>query len=217
MNSWFKYTYVCNGECDALLEYTFQSGYTPNDFNKLICLCGSSTTLMSVVDATINHLTERNNMLDNLEASMETIETTMDISEIYNPELLVTLRSMIDCGDIQYHNRKVREIDWDMEQYRKLRKDQNEWWAKESRLRDIITEAYQDSEDQHTLLQIAEMFGIPMTKQIEYTATITINGIVEVDLTDVYDLADVVYENLSIQGNGELDVHDFDIDSVEEL
>ena len=52
MVKWFKYTWVCLGECNALIEYTMRSGYTPNDSN-IKCLCGSTTTLISVEDSTV--------------------------------------------------------------------------------------------------------------------------------------------------------------------
>ena len=63
MVKWFKYTWVCLGECNALIEYTMKSGhspieyikesdYTPDDLN-IKCLCGSTTTLISVEDSTV--------------------------------------------------------------------------------------------------------------------------------------------------------------------
>ena len=63
---WFKYTYVCTGECDALIEYTMKAGYTPN-VTELTCLCGSNATLLSVEDATITPTTTK-------EESMETTQ-----------------------------------------------------------------------------------------------------------------------------------------------
>jgi hypothetical protein len=53
MQNWFKYTWVCTSDCDALIEYTMKAGYTPNN-NEINCLCGSTATLLSVVNATID-------------------------------------------------------------------------------------------------------------------------------------------------------------------
>jgi hypothetical protein len=111
----------------------------------------------------------------------------------------------------------MNELEWDMEQFRKIRKAETSWWGKESKLRDLIAEVYQDSQDQDTLVQIAEIFGIPLTKTVEYSATITVSGTMEVDLTDTYNLDDMLFHHLSITGNDPVEVHDFDIYSVEEF
>ena len=58
---WFKYSYVCTSECDALIEYTMKAGYTPNETN-IKCLCGGDTVRVSVVDATIAPNKERKEM-----------------------------------------------------------------------------------------------------------------------------------------------------------
>jgi len=171
-----------------------------------------SSRQMSVQDATISPSTKIGDNMDGM-----TVENLpLSDAERYNPNVLVTYKA-IENGETRYETRKINELEWDMDQFRKLRKSENTWWNKSAQLGNIITDAYADSDDQETLMQIAELFGISMTKQVEYTATITVSGVVEVDLTDVYDLSEIVYENISIQGNGELEVHDFDIYSVEEL
>jgi hypothetical protein len=49
-----KYTFVCTGDCDALIEYTFKDGFGwPNGVVQLTCPCGSDTIYLSVQDATI--------------------------------------------------------------------------------------------------------------------------------------------------------------------
>jgi ribosomal protein S15P/S13E len=49
-----KYTFVCTGDCDALIEYTFKDGLGwPNGVVELTCPCGSKCTYLSVQDATI--------------------------------------------------------------------------------------------------------------------------------------------------------------------
>ena len=193
--TWTKYSYVCP-DCDTYIEAT--TSKTPNRDECLTC--NSTLVLMSVVDVTIEPTKK---------------EETMELTTDYNPNLLVTYKVITD-GEITYETRKMNEIEWDMDQFRKLRKSENNWWGKESQLRDIIAEAYQDSQDQDTLFAIAELFNIPLTKTIEYTATINVSGTMEVDLTDTYDLNDMLFNHLSVLGDSEVEVSDFDVYSVEE-
>jgi hypothetical protein len=54
MNEWTKYTFVCNGDCDGLLEFTFRDGFGfPNGEVKTKCPCGSKTTYISMECATV--------------------------------------------------------------------------------------------------------------------------------------------------------------------
>jgi hypothetical protein len=53
-----KYTFVCTGDCDALIEYTFKDGLGwPNGVVEITCPCGSLCTYLSVEDATIPPIT----------------------------------------------------------------------------------------------------------------------------------------------------------------
>ena len=65
---WFKYTWVCTGECDALIEYTMKTGYTPN-VTELTCICGSNATLLSVEDATILPTTTKEDKMETMTAT----------------------------------------------------------------------------------------------------------------------------------------------------
>ena len=200
------YTFVCDpDECDTLIEVTSSDRFGfPSNVIELTCPCGRQ---MHYISATINPLNERNKMENAFGAT---------VTDMYNPNILVTYKA-IENGETRYETRKVTELEWDMDQFRKLRKKENEWWGKESQLRNVIQEAYQDAIDQDVLGQIAEIFDIPLTKTIEYTATVTISGTMEVDLTDTYDLTDMLFNNLSVQGSGEVEVSEFDVYSVEEL
>jgi len=57
MQTYQKYTWVCTGYCDALIEYTFKDEFAwPNGVMDLTCPCGSICTLVSAEDATIHQL-----------------------------------------------------------------------------------------------------------------------------------------------------------------
>ena len=51
MTNYSKYTWVCTGNCDALIEYTYKNGYILP--NLVTCPCNSICTLLSVEPATI--------------------------------------------------------------------------------------------------------------------------------------------------------------------
>ena len=208
---WFKYTWVCTGECDALIEYTFKSGYTPNVID-ITCLCGSPTTLLSVVDATIPPMTTQKE---------ETMETTITINETYNPNLLVTYKK-IENGETSYPTDKVVDIEYSLDQgrrwYKSLTEKQNEWYRKESQLRTLLEETFADSEDQETLTAIAEIFDIPLTKEVEYTAWVRVDLTVEVELGgDMDAIEDFIATNLTVDSYDALiSVNNHDVDRVEE-
>lgn len=199
--TWFKWDYVCS-DCDSHIEMTIKS--TGKDGHISLCPhCRGHMSLMSVVDVTIEPTKKE-----------ETMEAT--ITDMYNPNLLVTYK-VIENNETIYKTSKVSELEWDLDLYRQLRNNGNMWWNKESQLRNLIQESYQDASDTDLLEQIAEIFDIPLTKTIEYTATITINGTMEVDLTNTYDLNDMLFSNISIQGDSEVEVSDFDVLLVEEI
>ena len=76
----------------------------------------------------------------------------------------------------------------------------------------IISSRFEDSDDQETLKLIAEALGISLYKEISYTATVTVSGTLQVDITEDYDLESLVYDTIA---GGLYDV-DFSIDDVEE-
>lgn len=65
-----KYTFVCTGDCDALIEYTFKDGLGwPNGVVEITCPCGTLCTYLSVEDATIPPINQ---------TKEEKMETTID-------------------------------------------------------------------------------------------------------------------------------------------
>jgi len=206
--TWTKYSYVCP-DCDTYIEAT--TSKTPNRDECLTC--NSTLVLMSVVDATINPITQKK--------EEQTMETTITIAETYNPNLLVTYKK-IDGDEVSYPTQKVTEIEYALDQsrrnYKMLSDKQNEWYLKESKLRTLLNDVFHDSEDQDTLEKIADIFDVPLTKEIEVTAWVAVNMTIEVDMREgEYDVEDLVRNNLTVDAyGGEITVNDFDVDRVEE-
>ena len=198
MDKWYKHSYVCT-TCDGLWEITIKSNKTPN------VLCtedGQFLTLMSVVDATIVPTTKKE------ETNMETLTPapqTMTLNWIEN--------------DVErtetYTESDVRAMYWNN---KNLAQKQNEWYKKESQLRTLLEEVIADSSDAEVLEQIADIFDVSLTKEIEVTAWVRVDMTIEVDIREGdYDIEDMVRNNLTIDSFGsEISVNDYDVERVEE-
>ena len=186
MTKYQKYTWVCTGDCDALIEYTFKDGYGwPNGVMDLTCRCGTSCTLLSVEDATIPYT---DTPLTKEEPMEETTVTTTPIPDTYNPNLLVTYKVIRGYSDAEYATDKVTSIEWDLHNARQAQKTNGVYQDKINTVKDIITEAYADSDDQDTLRAIAEALGIELVREVLFTATLEVSG------TYTYNVLDSDYE-----------------------
>jgi hypothetical protein len=205
MTKYQKYTWVCTGDCDALIEYTIKDGYGwPAGVMDLTCRCNSNCTLLSVEDATIPYT---DSPLPTKEETMEDVKPNV-ITLDWVENDVVTNKT--------YTESDVRHMVW---QNKNLTTKQNEWFKKESQLRTFIHDNYENSDDQESLGAIAEMFDIPLTKEIEITVWVRVDATVEVELTgDSFDaVEDFVSSNLTVDSYAsEMSVNNFEIDRVEE-
>ena len=217
MTKYQKYTWVCTSDCDALIEYTFKDGYGwPNGVMDLTCRCGTSCTLLSVEDATIPYtdtpLTK--------EETMETETPAVTVPDTYNANLLVTYKVIRGYSDAEYATDKVASIEWDLHNGRQSQKQANMYSSKIDTVKDIITEAYADSEDQETLRAIAEALSIELIREFEFTASIEVSGTYSYNiLENDYDLdleseiTDALYADSQ---NGNITIDDTEVCNVRE-
>ena len=191
---WNKYDYVCS-LCDALIEITTKS----NVYKPQVC-CGEEAIWLSVVDATIYPTTKKED-----EMITETPAQTITLTWIENDLPINKTYTENEVRSLVYVNKANQE-------------KANNWYLKENKLRTLLHEVYADSEDQDTLAQIADIFDVPLTKEIEVTVYIRVDATVEVDLTmGEYDLEDMVRNQITIDAYGsELNVNDYEIERVEE-
>ena len=186
MTTYNKYTWVCTGDCDALIEYTIKDGFGwPNGVMQLTCPCNSKCTLVSVEDATIPYT---DTPLTKEEPMEESTVTTTPIPDTYNPNLLVTYKVIRGYSDAEYATDKVTSIEWDLHNARQAQKTNGVYQDKINTVKDIITEAYADSDDQDTLRAIAEALGIELVREVLFTATLEVSG------TYTYNVLDSDYE-----------------------
>ena len=209
------YTFVCDpDECDCLIQLTSSDGFGfPSGVTQLTCPCGRKTTLLSVEHATITPLTQTKE--ENMNGMID--EPLSDI-EKYNPDLLVTYKVIRGYSDAEYTTDKVRNIEYELHNGRTNSKIASALQNNINTVKDIITEAYTDSDDQDTLRQIAEALDIPLTKEVEWSATIEVSGTITVDLLeDTVDVESEIYDNLSVDSqNGNIEIVDTEVTNVRE-
>jgi len=202
--TWFKWDYVCPN-CDANIVMTIKSNGHPH--SEICSKCYERLILMSVVDATITPITTKK------EDEMETLTNPADT---YNPNALVTYKKIVN-GQAEYVTIKTTELDWAMNRARQDEKQVLNDYEKAVALEDIIKENYLESGDQGTILQIAELFNIALTKDVEFIATIEISGTVTVDMTDEDALQTLLENSINVSSyDGDLDVSDYVLVNYEE-
>jgi len=210
-----KYTFACDpDECDVLIELTSSDGFGfPSGVMEITCPCGRKPVLLSVVNATIAPTTQTK------EETMEDATITNAVPDTYNPNLLVTYKVIRGYSDAEYATDKVASIEWDLHNARQNSKHNSVLLSKIDTVKDIITEAYGDSDDQETLRSIAEALDIALTRTIEWSATIEVSGTMELDLLEDSDtdVEQEIYDNLSVDTNhGNIEVIDQEVTNVRE-
>ena len=210
------YTFVCDpDECDSLIQLTSSDGFGfPSGVTELTCPCGRKTTLVSVEHATIAPSTQTKE-----EKMEETTTPAVTVPDTYNANLLVTYKVIHGYSDATYETDKVASIEWSLHNGRQSQKQVNMYLSKIDSVKDIITEAYADSDDQDTLRSIAEALDIELTRDVEWSATIEVSGTIQLDLladSDT-DVESEIYDNLYVESqNGNIEIVDTEVTNVRE-
>lgn len=207
-----KYTFACDpDECDCLIELTSSDGFGfPSGVMEITCPCGRKPTLLSVEHATIQPTQTK-------EETMEETTTAVTVPNSYNPDLLVTYKVIRGYSDAEYATDKVTSIEWDLHNARQSQKRVGVFEDKIKTVKDIIAEAYPDSQDQDTLRAIAEALDISLTRTVEWTATIEVSGTMELDLLEDYDVEDEISDAIYADShNGNIEVVDQEVCHVRE-
>jgi len=149
----------------------------------------------------------------------EKMETTVSPAVEYNPDLLVTYKIVSNYSDPEYATDKVRNIEWELHNSRTNSKIASVLTNKIASVKDIIVEAYSDSDDQETLRLIAEALEIELTREVEWSATIEVSGTIQLDLladSDT-DVEQEIYDNLYVDSqNGNIEITDTEVTNVRE-
>ena len=206
MTTYQKYTWVCTGDCDALIEYTFKDGFGwPNGVMNLTCPCGSNCTLVSAEDATIQPTNER-----------EQMETTTN----YDANILVTYKDIID-GVATYQTLKVNELEWKLERIKNL---ETQLSISNNQIRQIIDNLSEDGwfnpnyEKEEVLNDLCEILGHEPKKEITFEGTIHFSGRADIRLADLedFDLDDLMSELTVDVYNGDVVIDDYSVEDIRE-
>ena len=141
------------------------------------------------------------------------------VPESYNANLLVTYKVIKGYSDAEYTTDKVSSIEWDLHNGRQYNERVNEFNAKVDTVKEIISEAYEDSEDKETLRAIVEALDIELTKNVTWTATVEVNGSIDIDLFSEYptDLDSEIEENLYVESqSGSIQIDEQYVTNVRE-
>jgi len=210
--TWTKYTYVCDpDECDAMVEYTCGDtfGFPSGDVRNFTCPCGRNMNLVSVVDATIPPMNERNNM-----------ETTTEVPMTYDANVLVTYKDIID-GVATYPTIKVNDLEWKLDRIKSLENQLSNSNSQIGKIIDNLTVEgwYNPNTDKDEVLRdLCEILGHTPQQEMSWTVTLTVSGTTLVNLDEVEDF-DILYhlgDNLSVDSNDfDTKVDSWDIDYVD--
>jgi hypothetical protein len=208
---WNKYSYL-NTDNDCLIEVTHLEGteekilHTPLNEHPYI--------LLSVEDATITPNYERNKMaiLDNLEASMEVP---------YNPNLLVTYKSINDNYEATYPTIKVVDLEGKLDSLVRLEKQLT---ISNDQIRRIINNLtvegwYNPNVDKEDVLRdLCEILDHEAKQDITITATVQVEVTYACPLDEVedFDAKYFLQDNLTIDSwHGDVVIESYDVEDAD--
>lgn len=206
---WYKASWVCTN-CDSLTEQTSYE-HTFADWSPT-CNCIESNEfqiMLSVDDATIQptHNLTKGNKMEQWGATVSDA-----LPESYNPNALTTYKSIKD-GVVTYPAIKTVDLEYKLDSLVYNTRQVNTYANQVSTLKDYLCDNYEElvAED------IAEIFGISLTKTATYNVTITAEISAEVPFTEVDSIEDFISSNITVSSYAsEIDVMDFQVDSCDE-
>ena len=212
-----KYTFACDpDECDVLIELTSSDGFGfPSGVTEITCPCGRKPVLLSVVNATIAPITQTKE-----EKMEETTTPAVTVPDTYNANLLVTYKVIRGYSDAEYATDKVASLEWDLHNGRQSQKTVGVLNGKIDAVKEIICEAYADSQDQDTLREIAEALDIELIKEVEWSASIEVSGTYSFNiLENDYDLdleSEITDAIFAESNSGNIEINDQEVCNVRE-
>ena len=212
-----KYTFACDpDECDVLIELTSSDGFGfPSGVTEITCPCGRKPVLLSVVNATIAPITQTKE-----EKMEETTTPAVTVPDTYNANLLVTYKVIRGYSDAEYATDKVASIEWDLHNGRQSQKTVGVLNGKIDSAKEIICEAYADSQDQDTLREIAEALDIELIKEVEWSASIEVSGTYSFNiLENDYDMdleSEITDAIFADSHHGNIEINDQEVCNVRE-
>jgi len=186
----------------------------------LTCRCGTSCTLLSVEDATIPYTDTPLTKEETMEETTISSDALHSPAVEYNANQLVTYKIIHGYSDPEYTTAKVSSIEWDLHNARQNSKHNAVLQGKIDTVKDIITEAYADSDDQDTLRAIAEALSIELIREVLFTATLEVSGTYTYNILENdydFDLDGEVTDALYADSqNGNIEINETEVCHVRE-
>ena len=152
-----KYTFVCTGDCDALIEYTFKDGLGwPNGVVEITCPCGTLCTYLSVEDATIPPITTTK------EEKMTTTTDNHYMTREFLESQLIENKARIT--QLEEHVQRVTQRDFNTSAELHKMRDNMKEFTLEGLDDDSISEAQAE--------EIASICGFELTNEFEIDVTV---------------------------------------------
>ena len=188
MTTYSKYTFVCTGDCDALIEYTFKDGLGwPNGVVEITCPCGTLCTYLSVEDATIAPTTTE-------EVKMETTTDNHYMTREFLETQLVENKARIT--QLEEHIQRVTQRDYATASTLNKVRDNMKEFTLEGLDSDDISEAQAE--------EIASICGFELTNEFELEVTvmysITVNARDEESAHNL--IHDIDFDSVSYDSDG---------------
>lgn len=170
-----KYTFVCTGDCDALIEYTFKDGLGwPNGVVEITCPCGSLCTYLSVEDATIPPITTT-------KGNEMTTDTSYLTREFLETQLV---ENKARIAQLEEHVQRVTQRDFNTSAELNKMRDNMKEFTLEGLDDDSISEAQAE--------EIASICGFELTNEFEIEVTVQYS--VTVNARDEESAMNAIYD-----------------------
>jgi len=215
--TWTKNTYVCDpDECDTLIEVTTNDkfGFPSGSVRNITCPCGRTPALVSVQDATIPPMNERNNMEINTSQGISEVPTT------YNANMLVTYKDIID-GVPTYPTIKVNDLEWKLDRIKNLEDFLSRSQGTISKILENLTADgwYNPNiEKSEVLEQLCEILDHEPKQEIRITGTITFDLRYDCPLEEVedFDARYFLQDNLSVDAyHGDIVIDSYEVEDAD--
>jgi len=203
---WNKYSYL-NTDNDCLIEVTHLEGTEEKILH--IPLNEPPYVLLSVVDATITPNYERKEM-----------ETTSTMPDTYNPNLLVTYKS-IENYEATYPTIKVVDLEGKLDSLVRLEKQLNISNGQISKILDNLSADgwYNPNYDKSEVLNdLCEILGHEPKQTVTITAQVNVEISYDIPLEEVedFDAKYFLQDNLSIDSwHGDVCIESFDVEDAD--
>lgn len=145
----------------------------------------------------------------------------VDIPSHYNANQLVTYK-VINDGVASFPTTKVNDLEWELDKARRTQERVNELLSTINQIIDNLSEEswFNPNTEKETVLEeLCEILKFNPVKTIEFSASLSINGAIEIPLNEAesFDLESFLSETISVDSyNGDVEIEDWRIDNAYE-